>query len=350
MTSALKVLQPGLSSTVQDLGRSGFQRFGIPVSGAADPTALRAANVVVGNAPSTAGLEIVLMGPTLEVAAESVRVAVAGSGAAIEVHPVDGADRRLVPALESVRLVRGDKLRVPPLSGTAVACLAIAGGFDLVPFQGSHATYVRGGFGGLDGRALQAGDLLPLGLDSAPDRAEATLDGVSLAPATIVRVVLGPQDDHFTPAAIETLLAAEYTVSREADRMGMRLDGPRLAHANGFDIVSDGIAPGAIQVPGSGQPIVLLADRQSTGGYPKIATVASVDLPALGRCLPGMRLRFTSVSVGAAQALRREHEAMMRSLPGRLRPVRAPGIDLSRLASENLVSGVIDAIGRCDPA
>ena len=342
--SVLKVIQPGLQTTVQDLGRTGGQRLGIPVSGAADALALRAANVVVGNAPGTAGLEIALVGPTLEVTNGSVRVAVAGGLAEIEITGPDGAIRRL-PGLQSVRLQRGERLRIGAIPGSAVAYLAVAGGFGLAPFQGSLSTYLRGGFGGFEGRALRAGDLLPLRQSAAAERAEMRLPALELFPPSRIRVVLGPQDDYFTAEAIATFLAATYTVTREADRMGLRLDGPVLAHAKGYNIVSDGIAPGAIQVPGNGLPIILLADRQSTGGYPKIATVASVDLPALGRVSPGQKLTFEAITVEAAQQLRRAQGQWLAGLAGQLQPVRATGLDLARLLSENLVSGVIDAQG-----
>jgi allophanate hydrolase subunit 2 len=175
MTPSLRVVEPGLLATVQDLGRVGWQRFGIPVSGAADPIALRAANVVVGNAQHTAGLEMVMLGPTFEVAAESVRIAVAGGTTSLSVHRAGGDEPRRIGPLESATLVRGDRLRVGPVAGTAAAYLAVAGGFALEPFLGSLSTYLRGGFGGLQGRALRAGDSLPLVLDQAPDRDDVRL-------------------------------------------------------------------------------------------------------------------------------------------------------------------------------
>ncbi|MFM9940411.1 MAG: biotin-dependent carboxyltransferase family protein [Hyphomicrobiaceae bacterium] len=342
MAAALKVIQPGLQTTVQDLGRIGHQKLGIPVSGALDTTALRAANIVVGNAPDVAGLEMVMTGPTLEVVAESVRVAVAGGSTELQIL-VEGVEPRRIGPLQSTRLVRGERLRIATVTGSAVAYLAIAGGLDIAPFLGSRSTYVRGGFGGLDGRALREGDTLPLGTPNAAERPEMRLTGLPLLPLTSVRLVLGPQDDEFTAAALATLTGTEYTVTREADRMGLRLDGARLDHTKGHNIVSDGIAPGAIQVPGNGLPIVLLADRQSTGGYPKIATVISADLPGLGRASPGARLRFLAVSVAAAEAARRQLEAGIKEMARRLEPVRSSEPDLDRLLSANLISGVIDA-------
>ncbi len=343
MSAILRVRQPGLHTTVQDMGRTGSQRLGIPVSGALDSIALRVANTVVGNPPGTAGLEMVGQGPTLEVEAGSARVAVAGAGAGLIVETVDGA-RREVPPLQSVRLVAGDRMRVGAISRATVAYLAIEGGLDVPLFLGSKSTYARGGFGGFEGRCLRPGDRLRLSEETAEPRPEQQLLGVEFPPATRVRVILGPQDNYFTAEAIATFLGQPYSVSREADRMGLRLEGATLAHAKGYNIVSDGIAPGAIQVPGSGQPIVLLADRQTTGGYPKIATVISVDLPALGRVLPGMTLNFEAITISQAEALRRADEDWLQGLSGRLVPVRAEGLDLDRLLDANLISGVIDAV------
>lgn len=343
MTGFLRVVQPGLQTTVQDLGRIGSQRLGIPVSGALDPIALRAANVLVGNPQGLAGLEIAALGPTLEVDAESVRVALASAATVLQIERADGT-RVEVPPLQSVRLVTGERLRVGAIAGSTVAYLAIEGGLGLPLFLGSQSTYVRGGFGGLDGRALAMGDRLPLAMPAAEVRGERCLEKLDLAPAGSVRVVLGPQDDYFTPEARAAFLGEPYVVTREADRMGLRLEGPLLAHAKGYNIVSDGIAPGSIQVPGSGQPIVLLADRQTTGGYPKIATVISADLARVGRLLPGSKLRFTAVTVAEAQAARRALEAEMGTLARRLIAVRE-GPSLERLYDSNLVSGVVDA--RC---
>lgn len=343
MSGNLHIIQPGLRTTIQDLGRIGAQRLGIPVSGALDPIALRAANIVVGNAQSTAGLEMAALGPTLEVEAESIRVAVAGGSAVMSIVCRDGSSRE-VQQLESTRLVQGDKLRIGAIIGSAVAYLAIEGGFSLTPFLGSFSTYVRGGFGGFHGRALIAGDRLPLAVASVRARTEQRLANTpALQPSASLRVVLGPQADYFTPDAIAAFLGSPYVVTREADRMGLRLEGPRLAHSKGYNIISDGIAPGSVQVPGSGQPIVLLADRQTTGGYPKIATVISADLADLGRLLPGTAVRFKAITVAEAQTARQALEVEMDTLSERLAPARPDGLDLERLYDANLVSGIIHA-------
>lgn len=346
MSANLLIVAPGLATTVQDEGRRGWQRFGVPVSGALDPVALAAANIVAGNAPTTAGLECLYQGPVFEVAADSVRLAVAGAGAALEI--VDEPARR-IPALESVSLSRGQRVRVA-IAGPAIsAYLAICGGIDVPLVAGSRSTYVRAGLGGLHGRALVAGDRVPLLLTQAPsgpDQSLADAD-IDLAPARIVRIVPGPQWERFTAAAHATLTSATYAVLPASDRMGLRLDGPRLEHTAGADIVSDAIPPGAIQVPGDGRPIVMLADRQTTGGYTKIATVISADLPALGRIGPGAELVFRTLEVAEAEAIRRAQDARIASWHHRLTPVRSAA-DPGHLMTANLVSGVVDAAGEPD--
>jgi biotin-dependent carboxylase-like uncharacterized protein len=209
---------------------------------------------------------------------------------------------------------------------------------------GSLSTYTRAAIGGLEGRALRAGDAIPLKLAIAPEREERMLPALDLAPPKRFRVILGPQDDYFTQEGIAALLASTYTVTPASDRMGMRLTGPTIAHAKGYNIVSDGIAPGSIQVPGNGLPIVLLADRQTTGGYPKIATVISADLPALGRLVPGAQVAFGAVDIEAAEAAARRLAADLAALSDRIVPARRePVLDAARLLAENLVSGVADA-------
>lgn len=343
MSAALVVQTAGPFTTVQDLGRAGHQAAGIPVSGALDASSLRIANALVGNEDGTAALEIRLAGPVLEVAAPSLRVALCGTSAPLQIL---SAERRDVPPWQSVTLQRGTVFRVPPLQDSVTAYLAIEGGFDLPEVLGSRSTCLRAGFGGMEGRALADGDCLPLTRDTATDRPDLQLDAPpALVPPETIRVVLGPQDDHFTKAATSRFLDAEYQVTNEADRMGLRLAGPALAHEKGHDIASDGIATGAIQVPGDGQPIILLADHQTTGGYPKIATVISADLGVLGRLSPGSALRFSAISVTEAQEI---HIAQARETSRMLAAIAPVGIAPSSLSSRallstNLISGVINA-------
>jgi allophanate hydrolase subunit 2 len=196
----------------------------------------------------------------------------------------------------------------------------------------------------LNGRALAADDLVPLIRDTAPERNERQLDGLDLRPQSLFRVIAGPQSDYFSERAMARFFAGEYSVGTGSDRMGMRLEGPPIDHLRGFNITSDGIAPGSIQVPGNGQPIVLLADRQTTGGYPKIATVISADLPALGRLPIGARITFAPVTLAAAQAARRTLYEEIARLSDRIVPLRRAGADVAaRLYDSNLISGVADA-------
>ncbi|CAG2157678.1 5-oxoprolinase subunit C [Cupriavidus yeoncheonensis] len=343
MTSHIKVIHPGLHTTVQDPGRRGFQDAGVPVSGPLDRIGLRVANALVGNAAGTPALELMMQGPACEVRADSVRIALAGCNGEIEINGASGGGRRIVAAGRSVRLVRGDTFRIGSLGESACAYLAIESGIAVDAVLGSASTYVRGAFGGWHGRALAPGDEIALHAASVPDRAERMLAhpcdaGLSSA----IRVVLGPQADYFDDIAIQEFLAGEYCVSLQSDRMGFRLEGPAIAHARGHDIVSDGIVTGAIQVPGVGQPIVLMADAQTTGGYPKIATVISADIPLLARRKPGSTVRFAAVSLEEAQALRRTQEAEIAAMVEGIREVAAvAAINVAALARANLTAGVV---------
>jgi len=298
--SDLVVVDPGLLTTVQDLGRPGYQRLGIPPSGPLDRPAFVLANRLVGNPDGAAGLELTLRGPRLE-AHRACVIAVTGADMGLTING------QAAPGWTAVRLRPGDVVAFRMVTAGCRAYLAVAGGLDLPPALGSRSTYLRGRLGGLDGRPLQKGDALPVGappaaLDRPDGRAvpEARRPGY---PAEVeCRVILGPQDDRFTPDGIAAFLGGPYEVAPQADRMGYRLKGPLVTHAAGHDIVSDGIPLGGIQVPGEGQPIVLLVDRQTTGGYTKIATVISVDIGRLGQAKPGHRVRFRRVTLGEAHA------------------------------------------------
>ena len=340
MIAALKVISAGVHTTIQDLGRHGYQALGVPVSGALDIASHRLANHLVGNLDSAPTLEILYQGPVLEVIADSVRVGIAGGDAEIELM---GDGSRALGGWRSILLHRHQIFRVHRLTAAACCYLAVEGGFAIELCLGSASTYVRGGFGGLAGRTLQAGDILPLLTEVASDRAELGLRSPpELGRERPIRVVLGPQQDHFTDAAIQCLLDSQFVVSKSADRMGMRLDGPALKHRDGYNIVSDGIATGAIQVPGSEQPILLLADHQTTGGYPKIATVISADIPVVGRRRPGDSVRFMAVDVAEAERLCRQEEAAFQARIKDMMPLKATGsVDVEKLFEANLISGVV---------
>jgi biotin-dependent carboxylase-like uncharacterized protein len=339
MSPSLKILAPGLHTTIQDLGRIGYQALGVPVSGALDGFSLRLANALVGNPQGMAVLEILLSGPMIEIKADSVRVALVGAGASLEIR---GAQSRAVAAGESTTLQQGESFQVAVGRQSACCYLAIEGGIAAPFVLGSASTYARARLGGLHGRALQQEDIVPLVVAQASERVE--LRAPTPLSATLdqpIRVVLGPQQEYFTEDAVITLLNAEFRVSQNADRMGLRLDGPPLRHRGGWDIISDAIATGSIQVPGSGQPIVLLADHQTTGGYPKIATVISADLPLVGRRRPSDAIRFVAVDIGTAEALCRAAERQFAELVAALEPTAEAGLDLTSLYCANLISGVI---------
>ena len=285
------------------------------------------------------------LGPTLLAEADDVRLSIAGAQAEICIFPEgNAASSRRIACNRSFRLRRGECVRIGSLSGGAVLYVAVEGGLDISPILGSASTCMRGGFGGIEGRALLAGDRLPLCQAKASERADSQLEGLDLRPPARFRVIPGPQADFFSPAEIAAFLAADYTVSHGSDRMGMRLSGRKIQHARGYNIASDAIAHGAIQVPGDGAPIVLLADRQTTGGYPKIATVISADLPALGRLAIGTRIGFVAVSVEEAEAARRVHVEALAQIPDMVRPLGLTTEDLTRLLNDNnLIDGFIRA-------
>jgi biotin-dependent carboxylase-like uncharacterized protein len=347
MQPALRVLAPGLLTTVQDLGRVGHQYLGVSVSGALDPISLRAANALVGNAAQEGALEVAYAGPTLVVEADSVRIGIAGAAAPVELFANETASNATrLETGRSIRLERGNVLRIGTLSEAAVLYIAVEGGLAIEPMLGSVSTYVRAGIGGWHGRALVSEDLIPLRRSSASDRAEVRFNGWTATRPRRVRAIVGPQADYFSEHAIRTLFTSSYRIAADSDRMGMRLTGAKVEHSRGFDIVSDGVAPGSIQVPGNGQPIVLMADRQTTGGYPKIATVISADLPALGRLRIGDTISFEEVSLETAQALRRKLLDEVDDICEHIVPIaRTEGEITKSLIEANLISGAVDACG-----
>ena len=293
----LRIIKPGMLTTIQDRGRWGLQAHGVPVAGPMDPVSHRLANAIVGNEPGAATLEVTLLGP--EIAFDEDRaVAVAGAEFNIAAgdRPVPMHTRVLVPARTPLRF--GARQR------GARAYVAIAGGIAVTPTLGSRATHLISAMGGLEGRPLRAGDCLPLGEVRPARRPQPVPSVLTAMPQgeARIRVLPGPQGDYFVPSAIEVLQSAPYVVGPQSDRMGYRLDGPRLEHARGADIISDATPLGVLQVPASGQPILLMADRQTAGGYPKIATVITADMHPAGQLAPGDRITFAVCSLREALA------------------------------------------------
>lgn len=314
----LKVIDPGLFASIQDAGRFGFRRFGVPWSGVLNPEAAQLANALAGNPHDLAVLEYFQNGLTLQLTHGEARLAVVGD---CLLNLQRAGQHRIFRSGRSVTLQEGDTLHVGRIHSGKVGYVAVNGGFDLTPVMGSCSTYLRAGFGGLQGDLLRAGSVLPVaaGVDAgvnrhlprvsrAADYAESSGDA---RPPRLIRLIMGPQDDYFTEAARAILCSEVFRISHDSDRMGCRLVGPHLEHDpdKGAEIISDGLVPGALQVPGSGAPIVLLADGPTVGGYPKIATVISADLPALATMMPGEELCFAAVTVEEGEDILRTARA-----------------------------------------
>jgi len=333
----IQILSCGPSCTIQDLGRFGFRRFGVSTAGAMDRIALATANALVGNPSGCAVIELTQAAAAFRLEGTDALVALAGAEAELS---VGGS---IVLRGQSALARAGADIRVGPARGGIFSCLAIGGGISTPPIMHSRSFHRRTAIGGTE---LRPGDRLPLGASAlrVPQRLPGNL---ALAPKVgSIRVIAGPQADLFTKDAFDRLCSQSFAVHVRSDRMAYRLTGPALTHANGYNIVSDGVLPGSIQVPGDGQPLVLMRDCQTTGGYPKIATVISADLDRLAQMRPGAMVFFRPVGMDEAVAAARRMRSVIEDLPMRPRPATAgPGSE--ELLSNNLVSGVID--GSEDP-
>jgi antagonist of KipI len=323
---SISVLKPGLLTTVQDQGRFGYQHTGLVVSGALDAVALRTANLLVGNPENLAGLEFTLRGPSLRFEGDAL-LALTGADLAATIAG------QPVPLGRPVAVRTGTVLAFGAPKASGRAWLAFAGGVAVPPVLGSRATYLRAALGGLAGRALRGGDVLPVG--EWPAIAQALFKGMNLTDAAswrtagwyadnsplarpgrplVVRALPGPEYEQFPPESQRAFWKETFTVTTEADRMGARLSGPMLERFTTTELLSSAVTFGTVQVPAGGQPIVLLADCQTTGGYPRLAQVISADLGRLAQALPGTQLRFVQVGLAEAQALYLAQEQRLRAL------------------------------------
>ncbi|XOQ43841.1 MAG: AHS2 domain-containing protein [Clostridium sp.] len=305
----IEILKPGLLTTVQDFGRIGYQKLGISPSGALDRKAMTLANLLVANPADEAVLEMTLFGPELRFTADNF-IAVTGG----DLSPTLNGEP--MPRYAAVGVKSGDVLSFGQAKEGCRAYLAFAGGLDLPVVMGSKSTNLKCGFGGYQGRKLQAGDKIAFAApkEELPFFPLRTLDTPSFGGKVTLRVVLGPQEDAFTESGIRTFFSETYKVTTRFDRMGCALDGPTVECKEKADIISDGIPAGAVQIPSSGKPIIMLADRQTTGGYTKIGTVVSVDLPLLAQCKPGDSVQFEQISISEAQKLLRREAKKLRKL------------------------------------
>ena len=280
--------------------------YGVTAAGPMDQLSHATANLAVGNPAGSTAIEVSLGG--IEVTAESAAALCRRRRGEFTLS----LDGRPLPPAVVLNLDEGAVLKIRAGRSGSWCYLAVAGRLVVPKVLGSHATHTRTGFGGVDGRAIAAGDRLGIERSGSSKPPLSAIVAPWLdRPTTTIRVVLGPQHDYFADDQIAAFLAGPWSVSAKGDRMAYFLDGPRLTHARGYNIVSDGIAMGAVQVPGDGRPIVLMADRQSTGGYPKIATIIGPDLGRLAQARPGTRFRFEAVSIAQAVALRREEAAVL---------------------------------------
>ncbi len=269
-----------------------------------DKMSLAVANALVGNRSTEAALEFAYAGGEWTVGASSCRIAVAGGAFDVTI------DGMALPSFSSAVLRRGQNLRIGSAAQRVWGYLAVAGGFDIPVEFGSRATHVRTCIGGYEGRTIRAGDALPLRTDRAPDEPERLL-GAHPEEEGPCRLVLGPQEDYFDKESLSLLLSREYRVTWQQDRMAYRLDGPRLSHLKGYNIITDGVVPGCIQIPGTGLPIVLMRDAGTVGGYPKIATIIEADLGRMAQKRPGSTVYFEAVSVAEAHAIRQRFLARL---------------------------------------
>jgi len=307
---SITVWNPGLLTTVQDMGRVGYQQFGVPVSGVLDPRSAAIANILVGNPEDEAVLECTMLGPQLRFDQPNC-IAITGG----DLGPT--LDGQPAASYRALSVKAGQVLRFTGPKSGCRAFIAFAGGLDIPLVMGSRSTYMKAKIGGLQGRKLEKGDVIAF----REPKAELRDMGLrAIAPEFVPRaeytlhVILGPQDDAFTDEGLGTFLSQLYTVTPEFDRMGCRLDGPVVQHKTNGDIISDGISFGAIQIPSSGKPIIMLSDRQTTGGYTKIASVISTDFRILAQLKAGDKVRFQQVSVQYAQDALLAQRAALRAL------------------------------------
>ena len=323
---SITVIKPGLQSSFQDLGRHGYQHLGVSVSGAMDSRAHRLANLLAGNSDDQATLEITLTGPTLRFGAATC---IAISGAALS-PTLNGQP---VPNNRPLIVKAGDVLAFGARKTGLRSYLAVYGGFDIAPVMGSRSTFLRGKFGGLNGRALKKDDQIRLQQTLCERDLDALTDDVwkikvylpailGFTPRHDIRVMAGPHADAFTVASLEQFFTSGYQVSAQSERMGYRLNGPALTLKTTDQIVSEVTSFGTIQVPPDGKPIILMADRQTTGGYVKIAHVATVDLPLVAQTMPGETLHFHDITLAQAQQLDNQREEAFGRLSQGLAPLR----------------------------
>lgn len=304
----IKILNPGLLSSIQDSGRFDYQQYGMPVAGAMDLDSLHLANLCVGNNRNEACIEATILGPSIEFQNDTY---IAICGAVIPVLINDNEAEQNC----SLKVKKGDVLSFGPIQNGCRIYIAFAGGLLVPELMESKSTYLRGKFGGFYGKALTAGNEIEINNVTSLPIKRIPSDLLSdYKKESEIRVTAGADVKRFTKDGIRNFLCSEYTISPQSDRMGYRLAGKKIKHTDGADIISSGIGTGTIQVPGHGEPIIMMSDHQTVGGYTKIANVISADLPLLGQMKPGDKIRFKEVSLEFAQELLRERDKAISNL------------------------------------
>lgn len=291
----IKIISPGLFTTVQDLGRFGYQKYGMPQSGAMDAFSLQLANILVGNSSDEACLEITFSGPEMEMDCDAV-IAITGA------HISPFLNGTPIQNNIAIQVTKGNRLQFGTLKSGFRAYLAIATGFIIPTVMESKSTYIKAKIGGIPGRALKAGDVLEIGNIKTIKPIYSQVDAPKWINKSVyeIDVIPGPEAKQFSFEGIQTFLNSTFQISSASDRMGYRLDGPTLGKKTEIELLSSGIALGTIQVPTDGMPIILLSERQTTGGYPRIANVISADIPILAQLKPGDNISFNEVSMNVA--------------------------------------------------
>jgi biotin-dependent carboxylase-like uncharacterized protein len=331
----LAISSIGPASSVQDGGRFGAQRYGLTPSGAMDRFGLAAANCLVGNRSFSPAVEIGPYGAAFKALGGPVRVAMSGAPRSAELAG------RSIAWDTSVTIADGETLKLGMAQKGSFSYLAIDGGFQGEPMFGSFSVNARVGLGSPYPRALQAGDTLEVATASSGPERRIDLPSPATGP---IRLALGPQDDEFSDEALKLFLDSEWKISATSDRMGYRLEGPVIKHLHGHNIVSDGTVNGSIQVPGNGQPIVLMSDRGTSGGYPKIATVITADFGRFAQIPAGTAFRFKAVSMEEAQAEARKFTELLRTLPDRLGSIESFDLNVEALQDANVAGVAVSAM------
>ncbi len=306
-TATIRIITPGLFTTIQDLGRYGYQQYGMPVSGAMDSYSHRLANLLVGNSINDACLEATFMPPQFEVLADT-EMAITGGETELLIN-----DK--IQSTNCNHLIKaGDIIHIGPITKGCRIYIAFAGGIDVPIIMNSRSTYIRARVGGLNGKALQTNDKLHTCKRKVRFKQRNLPKEIlpQLKSEQAIRVIGGSEINYFNIEGVKTFLTSTYTISNKSDRMGYRLDGPTIKHIKDADIISSGICNGAIQVPGDGHPIIMLADRQTIGGYTKIANVITADLPLLGQMQPKNKIYFTQVKLNEAHQILKQQEKIFK--------------------------------------